>query len=439
MIINNPAIIKRDGKAFLVSNIQDEKSNVEKEYYFSVSENYGDYFCDEVADAFLVAMLIPAMFSGQNIKINAPVSELLLYQIENSLIYTFSKVFDKQIIDIIPSSVVNPEFEPSGVVTGFSGGVDSFTTVLQHTSSEIPENLRLTHLSLFNVGAYGNDEVTTGTSFTNDSKRATDFSIQNNIPLIQLDSNISSAYGSYEIVHGFTPRMITCISAGVLALQKLIKIYLIASSDTIDRIRLDKWFQSSHETLIASFLSTLNTRIVIANPGMRRVEKIKKIASNELVQKHLYVCLADSLNEKGNVKIDKGSKPNCSECFKCLRVMSTLDILGSLDKYQQQFDLEKYELVKEDYFRHTIKNSNKNKMLKEIYDLIIERNFKVPKGAARALLLRKTKDTFKRFRVKAYRYFYYMIILKLLTALKSIAKYFSFKRTSKIEKYKFIG
>lgn len=122
MIINKPFIEIRGENTYLISKIYDEVNDIEKEIFFTVPNEYGEYLCYEIADCFVVAMLLPAMFSGQNIIVNAPISEMLFYQIENNVTYTLSKVFDKPIIKVIPESTITPNFNPTAVATGFSGG-----------------------------------------------------------------------------------------------------------------------------------------------------------------------------------------------------------------------------------------------------------------------------------------------------------------------------
>ncbi|MFA5648814.1 MAG: hypothetical protein WC951_10970, partial [Bacteroidales bacterium] len=122
MIINKPFIEIRGENTYLISKIYDEVNDIEKEIFFTVPNEYGGYLCHEVADCFVVAMLLPAMFSGQNIIVNAPISEMLFYQIENNVTYTLSKVFDKPIIKVIPERTITPNFNPTAVATGFSGG-----------------------------------------------------------------------------------------------------------------------------------------------------------------------------------------------------------------------------------------------------------------------------------------------------------------------------
>lgn len=342
MIINKPYIETRGDETFLISQIKDEVANIEKDIFYSVPNEYGKYLCDEVADAFVVAMLLPALVSGQNIKVNAPISEILYYQIENNLIYTLSKVFEKKPIKVLPKSTFTPDYTPTAVATGFSGGIDSLTTFINFSSKNIISDYQLSHLTLFNVGAYGNKEES-NISFQKDLKRAKEFSQSVNFPIISLNSNICS-YHNYKDIFAFGTRFVINIASGVLALQKLIKSYLISSGYPIEyiSIRSDKKDNAHYDTLLGTFLSTTKTKFIITELNKNRVEKTRFISENPLAQKYLYVCAADVYNEKYDKGYCKDTAPNCSECDKCMRTMLTLDLLGALDKFKFRFDLNKY-------------------------------------------------------------------------------------------------
>lgn len=378
MIINKPYIETREENTFLISKVIDEVNNVEKEIFYSVPNEYGKFLCDETADCFVVAMLLPAMFSGQNIIVNAPISEMLFYQIENNVTYTFSKVFEKGIIKVKPESTINPIFNPTAVATGFSGGVDSFATALQHIY-DVPNELKLSHLTLFNVGSYGNDYEKSQDIFLDDLKRATEFSKSLKIPLVTIASNLNFFYNDKkQKIYNFSPRSTICLISAVLSLQKLFKHYFIASTGTIEEIKLNKHDQYYYEWLITSFLSNTNSKIYIANGNFNRVEKTKYIVDNHLAIDGLYVCAADIYNEKHNTNFKKDSSPNCSECIKCQRTLITLDLLGKLDQFAERFDLNKYQKYKDSLFINVLANYKKDHFLKEIYNLVIETNYNIP-------------------------------------------------------------
>ena len=52
-----------------------------KEFYFCVDDEYADWLASDVYDAFLVAMLYPAMCYGEEIEIDGPVSKRIYHNI----------------------------------------------------------------------------------------------------------------------------------------------------------------------------------------------------------------------------------------------------------------------------------------------------------------------------------------------------------------------
>lgn len=377
MIINKPYIETREDQTYLISKIKDEVSNIEEDIFFAVPNEYGKYLCDEVADSFVVAMLLPALVSKQDIYINAPISEILFYQIENNLIYTLSKVFEKNSIKVIPQSTCSPKYNPTSVATGFSGGIDSFNTFLNHFEHDSLE-FRLTDLALFNVGAYGNSKNAQN-SFNSDITRTKAFLKDFPLPLITINSNISSLH-NYKEIFPFGTRFIINIISGVLAIQKRIKTYIISSGYPIEYISVNSKYrdQANYDVLLAFFLSNSNTKFIISEINKNRVEKTIKIYNNDWVKKHLYVCAADIYNENHNMCFCKDTSPNCSECDKCKRTLITLDLLGGLDDFSNRFDLQKYRKHKDSIFINVLANYKKDHFLKEIHDLMIETNYQIP-------------------------------------------------------------
>ncbi len=101
-----------------------------RELWFSIPRKYSDYLCTTQYDGFLVGLLYPAMQYGEDITIEGMVSKKLLFNINNyviPLLMSFSDSAKK--IAVKASQVSSSNQSNSGVGTGFSGGVDSFSTV----------------------------------------------------------------------------------------------------------------------------------------------------------------------------------------------------------------------------------------------------------------------------------------------------------------------
>ena len=67
---------------------------------------------------------------------------------------------------------------------------------------------------------------------------------------------------------------------------------------------------------------------------------------------------------------------NCSECPKCVRTLSTLELLGKLEDYQCIFDLEKFTDNHDWHWAKIIRLSKNDYFYNEIYQEALKRNHK---------------------------------------------------------------
>lgn len=129
-----------------------------KELWFSVDEEYADLLTDDVYDAFMVALLYPAMYYHENIEIEGNVSKRLWHNITSyveSCVLDFEPKCKK--ISIKPRCFSDAEKSKYlHVGTGFSGGVDSFSTVTDNFFNNEDNDYKIDILFFFHVGQYGN-------------------------------------------------------------------------------------------------------------------------------------------------------------------------------------------------------------------------------------------------------------------------------------------
>ena len=132
------------------------------EFYFCVDEEYADWLTTESYDAFLVAALYPAMYFHENIEIDGPVSKKLLHNI-NHYVQAIIKDYEPKSGNIEITTTENtppPTFcktLKAHVGTGFSGGVDSFSTLNDNFFFESDPDYKVDTLFFFHVGQYGYD------------------------------------------------------------------------------------------------------------------------------------------------------------------------------------------------------------------------------------------------------------------------------------------
>ncbi len=362
--ISKPYFSCDDNTAKVVSRFKSH--NINKEIFIETESEWGQYLTSEVSDAFVVSALLPALVEGEDIIVES-VSDSLYYHFP-TLSYLLSKVFDVTPIKLLADDVVHTEWNPTAIGTGFSGGVDSLCTYINHTDSRCPENMRISHLTLFNVGAYGNDYEQSYHDFSNDLKRAKVFASEVGKPLVSLNSNIASLCTNKKIYY-YSLRSTLSLAVGILALQKLFRTYFISSSGTIDDMRLSHLDQYLYEANLVQRLGNHHLDIFIAEHDLNRVQKTRFLVDNSYAQKHLYVCAADIFNAKYGEKFKKDTSPNCCECIKCTRTLLALDSMGALAKFAERFDLQKWERIRDKEIARTYIRKERDHFAAENWEL----------------------------------------------------------------------
>lgn len=352
----------------------------------------GGYFFDDVADTFLVGVLLPAAKYGEDILVEAPVSEKLYYNITNSILFTLSFIYGNK-INIKVKELVTPSLDSAGVGCGCSLGVDSFAAMNQHLSEKCPSSYRITHLTYFNVGAMGyNDLEKAKASFEKDLLKVRAFAKEVGLPVVCLESNFSLLYKDFDFDASGDIRNFSA----ALSLQKLFRKYLYGSSFTIKDFKFDKAQTGYYESLLAPLLSTENCEIVIANPDRTRIDKTKDIVDNPLTQKYLYVCWKELIANKwpdSEIAKIKDKHQNCSHCDKCKRTLLAIDLLGKLDKYGDIFDIPYWKSIKDNYIVKVIANKNDSAFYSDLCDLMEEVGYTPSDFVKKQLKRAKIKKT----------------------------------------------
>lgn len=331
--------------------------------WFATDKKYDEFMVHERLDAFLLGLLIHAMELQEDIYLDAPVSEKLFYGIRNDLMKIYSlvsPVYKK--IKIYPKELSNTALNPDqgNIVTGFSGGIDSFSVLYDHYySQDVPENYRITHLIYNNVGAHGEKA---SVFFHKRYEFLKKFSEEEDLPFIKIDSNL------YDILESsFMDSVIIRNVASVMILQKLFSKYIYASGYSYRGFLQDNVYDIGYVDPIAfPFMATEKMEPVLTGSYLSRVEKTKQVSELEPTYNHLYVCTNTKLED---VK-------NCSECFKCARTLLTLEILGKKRLYKNIFNLEKFEEIKKGYIETLLYENDP--YAKEIIQLAKENDYKIP-------------------------------------------------------------
>ncbi len=357
MLIKQPQLIEINGKIRFGADIH--KHGKTKFLWYSVDRQFQQYIEPLRSDSFLMALFVEAMHQQLDIEIEGVVSEKLLYNLQHYFMKIVLQTFpDSKPINIIAKQVSSEQIikkamggVKSGTATGFSGGVDSFSVVLDHYQNDAFPAYNLSYLVLNNVGSKMTPET-----FKRQRKVATELSI----PLIRIDSNIDEHLST----NFTTEHQLRNISA-VMVLQGLITKYYYASSISYSDslILADEDGLTNSEPFNIHLLSTESLETTPSGSQYSRVEKTALIANNTIVQNYLDVCV----NPQG----DK----NCSICAKCMRTQFTLELLGKLEAFDKVFYHAKYQKLLPYYLMQVL--SEEGSLFQEILLLMKDKNYVV--------------------------------------------------------------
>jgi hypothetical protein len=370
---------RTDGESVMVS-AEFQTTKHKNVLWFRLEAKYQDYVVSERGDAFLTGLLPYAMARGEDIQLDCPISEKLYYNLTHFLIPAFSLANPKlRPIKLIPTTLDCTRLNIGHAVgTGFSGGVDSFCTIYDHfINTQCPSNYRLTHLAFFNVGSHGDCGGEAARAlFSRRLHILKQFPVECGLDFIVVDSNIS------EILQlPFTDTGGIRTMTPVLLLQKLFRVYYFSSAYRMDALRLTDENDGYYGLLTAAMLSTESLDFYSFGEEYTRVQKTALIANYEPSTRYLNVCT--------------NGDDNCSCCWKCMRTLLTLDILGAIDRYAKVFDLSLYQTHRASYISEVLENQG-NGSNKEIYNEMLMRGFPVPVVSRLHLIKRRFKSRLKK-------------------------------------------
>ena len=318
MIIHPPESITNNGYTIVSSRIElDKVRNDFPEYLWYKVPEQNTSFLSIRGDSFLVSILPIAMHLGENIEVRGAVSPKLAYHLkEYQFLLNFFMPREVQPIKIQYRQLSALDKKPSGVSCTFSGGIDSFFNVMQHSPQNQPiPDYQLSHALFID----GFDIV-----LTDEQKYDRLFARYQTvlhglgIELVPIQTNVLNfilPWLKYARFH-------TSILAGCgLILSGLFKRFMILNSRDYYQLQITT---TGANPLNDRLLSTETMDIMHIGATYRRVEKVKAISDWEPAQDHLRVCAHHNPNQQ---------HLNCSRCEKCTRTMIPIYALGKMDQF----------------------------------------------------------------------------------------------------------
>lgn len=308
MKLHDVKLLRVDGNVRLVGEIEND-AGARLDTYFSFPERFED-LVSMSADPFAACMLAPAMAAGEALTIEPPVSPQLLLGLHRIRDMFVSWFPEYRRVEIRARARDERAYPASGhAATFFSGGVDSFYTLLKYLRHEsLPAPM--THV-IFMRGIETRLEYVDG---YDDSLR--------------LNREVMSALG-VEVISGETNIRTTSrlhwemryvgsgLAATALALSRGLDYVCVPSGSSY----LDIAPRGS-SPLVEERMSSENVRILYDGAELSRAEKVGRIVEwdRDLVLRHLRVCIKN-----------RGGAYNCGECYKCVRTAVALAIVHAWD------------------------------------------------------------------------------------------------------------
>lgn len=272
--------------------------------YFEVRGAAAEWL-PERGDAFLAALLMPAMSLGEELVVDAPVSARLLRSVR-TVMEVYQAWWELRPVPVTAAPRLDRGPGRAAVGLFFTTGVDCFYSLLK----DIDHRSESSHQPVTDL-LFVNFERQSGPDYERLVNRIRDVADQTGARMVVVDTNVRTLTDPlvrWEDYHG------AALAAVALALQGLLGRCLIAASDQYRHLPP----LGSHPVL-DHLWSTEQLEIVHDGAEATRTDK----AESQLVRSPLALA---------NLGVCWQGRPgqNCGECEKCLRTMVALELAGAL-------------------------------------------------------------------------------------------------------------
>jgi hypothetical protein len=342
----------------------------EQVLWYDFDSRVADAFTDTRLDGFAVAATMIAMERGEReLIVDGVLSERLFHNLVHQIVPIMRLVVPEwHPVEIRPAAL--EPARPSagaGVVTGFSGGIDSFCTIADYRETTLP-GYRLTHLFFCNVGANGRG-AGGERLFEQRWALVRDVATELGLGLVRVNSNLDALLETrFERTHVLRNASV------ILLLQGLFAKYLYSSTYRFEDCYIGEASDLAYaDPAFVHLLSTETLESLSTGCQYSRVEKTRRAVQVPQAAERLNVCV-DPMPATGR---------NCSACFKCLRTLVTLELLGELERFSGVFDLNIYRRwrLREQYLM-MLPARQKDPFIREILELARERPEALPRHVA---------------------------------------------------------
>lgn len=297
-------------------------------YWFEVPASLRDDLTGS-GDPWIVCLLPLAVKLGEPLRVRLPVDRLLVRNLTELMrIWRgwYPRLHEVSLdVAVCDGPVLRAATEPGRTAAFFSGGVDSFFTILRHAEDGVGR-LRLDEL----ICVEGFDfPLEHSVAFQRHLRRLSRAGRDLGKPVVWVATNLretrlrEAPWSS--LWHG------PALASVGLALERRYRHLLVAASSVYEEVEP----LGSHP-LTDPLLSTGATTVVHDGASATRTEKTMRVAESDVALRALHVCYREHESE------------NCGRCRKCSLTMVTLAALGKLEScetFPGAIDLERVRRV----------------------------------------------------------------------------------------------
>lgn len=379
IILGKPVIEETANHTKWICNISGDFINTQ--LYYMIEKKWGKALAEDRLDAAVVALIPYIMYRSSeeepvDLILEAPISEKLYFQLTSELLPAMERECSWYNKFLITGERNRNTYASNAVLTGVSGGVDSFYTLIK-SKREFPKSYQVTH-GLF-VGMTDRD-----TYNSIEYQNAEEICRKLGIEFVYVESNICGEI--YESRHDAVSSF--AIPSVALALGKFFSIYYHSSSHTYDEFKLDEEGISAADSLLCQLFSTETLTMYSCSGAVTRAEKTEYISDDAVAQKNLLAC-GFTVNDNGRAK-------NCSVCSKCTITMIDLDLAGKLDDFADVFDIKKYRDRPLYYWGYVFYKEKHGLYKDSTLGMAKKKHYRIPFGARIVGIGKIMKHGFKR-------------------------------------------
>lgn len=298
-----------------------ERSGAILNFWFDLPESHGDHIARS-GNPWLILMLPIAMEAAEDISISLPVDPLLLENLKGLMGVWHYWFPDLRVASIEAPLTPLPPRNANQRALFFSGGADSFFTLLRHDKAAAGSGSGAVDLLIF-VGGF-DLPLSSREEIRLTAQRLDDATGEFHKILLPVTTNLREPNTAYRanwiLSHGCAMGVVAHLLEGALC------EVLISSS-----YEYGKLMRIGSHPLTDPLLSSRHLHVIHDGASYTRPEKIALIGGSDRALRNLRVCYAG------------GRHDNCSQCPKCLFTMVTIDALGFADR-ATSFDWSKYRM-----------------------------------------------------------------------------------------------